>query len=93
MSGTLFYNARVFTPQMSLRPAAGAEQAKIARYDEGALYAEDGLIRSVGCEADVRAFLAAHSAEDTEEYNCGGACMIPDMTPAIPINAKFFSGR
>ena len=77
MSGTLFYNARVFTPQMSPRPAAGAEQAKIARYDEGALYAEDGLIWSVGCEADVRSFLTARGAEDIEEYNCGGACMIP----------------
>ena len=33
MNGTLFYNARIYTPLMGRKPAAGAEQGKIAKYD------------------------------------------------------------
>ena len=77
MNGTLFYNVRIYTPLMGRKPAAGAEQGKIAVYENGALYAEDGIIKAVGRKEDVRAFLAGLDAADVEEHDCGGACMIP----------------
>lgn len=77
MSGTLFYNARIFTPKTGTRPAAGEAQGTIASFDHGALFAEDGIIRAADDEAAVRACMAAGGAEAAEEHDCGGACMIP----------------
>ncbi|MBQ8089207.1 MAG: imidazolonepropionase [Pyramidobacter sp.] len=77
MSGTLYYNARIFTPKTGARPAAGEAQGTIACFDHGALFAEDGIIRAADDVAVVRACMAAEGAEAAEEHDCGGACMIP----------------
>ena len=77
MSGTLYYNARIFTPKTGTRPAAGEAQGTIASFDHGALFAENGIIRAADDEAVVRACMAAEGAEAAEEHDCGGACMIP----------------
>ena len=77
MSGTLYYNARIFTPKTGTRPAAGEAQGTITCFDHGALFVDDGIIRAADDEAVVRACMAVEDAEAAEELDCGGACMIP----------------
>ena len=59
MSGKLFYNAAITTPLAGDAPASGADQGRVASWEKGALFVEDGLIAAVGDETEVRAALAA----------------------------------
>lgn len=77
MSGKLFYNAAITTPLAGDAPASGADQGRVASWEKGALFVEDGLIAAVGDETEVRAALAAKDAEIEEERDCDGVAMIP----------------
>jgi imidazolonepropionase len=73
VSGTLFRNARIFTPVDPGRPLAGKEQGSVARFAPGALVCKDGRIEWVGQERDLPRALSGKA----EEVDCGGRCMIP----------------
>jgi imidazolonepropionase len=74
MTVKLFRNARIYTPVDGGRPAAGADQGKVAFYERGALLTEGGRIVAVGAEEGVTARL---NHRPDMEIDCGGACLIP----------------
>jgi len=75
MAKTLFYNAALYSPVDEGCPKAGAGQGELARFPEGALLVENGLILAVGSESRVRSRTA--EGESVEEVDCGGRCMVP----------------
>ena len=75
MTIKLFRNARIFTPQDGGRPAVGARQGRLARYERGAVLVKDGLIVQTGEEKEVLA--EASPLHVDQEIDCGGLCLIP----------------
>ncbi|GHV37734.1 imidazolonepropionase [Synergistales bacterium] len=77
MTTKLFRGARIYTPVMgnSTCARAGAEQGKIAFYQDGAILAENGRIKSVGSYEDVSKNLNAASID--MEIDLGGAAVVP----------------
>lgn len=75
MTLTLFHGARIHTPMDTGRPAAGADQGRVAIHDPGALVVKAGRIADIGPESDVRGRVD-HTAVD-REIDCGGRCLIP----------------
>lgn len=74
MTVKLFRNARIYTPVDGGRPAAGADQGKVAFYERGALLTEGGRIVAVGPEEGVAVGL---NRRPDMEIDCGGCCVIP----------------
>lgn len=77
MTTTFFHNARIHTPQDQGTPLAGAAQAVLRRFPDGALLSRDGLIAAVGQEDQVLA--ALEPGEAHQDYDCRGLCLIPGL--------------
>lgn len=75
MTVTLFRNAGIHTPVAGDAPLAGADQGRVASYEQGALLCENGLIAAVGPEEEV--LRKADSMDVDMEVDCEGSCMIP----------------
>lgn len=75
MTMKLFRNAKIYTPIDRGTPNVGKDQGLLARYENGALLVQDGLISQIGCEEDVQAGLEAALLE--RAYDCRGRCVIP----------------
>ena len=75
MSQQLFRNTTIYSPVDNGQPRAGKAQGELVSFQEGALCVEDGLIVAVGDEEKVLA--AVKAADEVQEVDCGGRCMIP----------------
>ena len=75
MSQQLFRNTTIYSPLDNGQPRAGKAQGELVSFQEGALCVEDGLIVAVGDEEKVLA--AVKVADEVQEVDCGGRCMIP----------------
>jgi len=75
MTQQLFHHTTIYSPVDKGRPLAGSAQGELAHFKSGALLVEDGLIVAVGDKAKVWA--ATKGAEELEEIDCGGRCMVP----------------
>ncbi|MDR1049429.1 MAG: imidazolonepropionase [Synergistaceae bacterium] len=75
MTTKLFRNARVCTPRMRAKPAAGAEQGRIEMWEDGALLVENGRIAAVGARRDVEE--KARESHADMEIGLGGAAVVP----------------
>ena len=74
MSVKLFRNAHIYTPRTGNAPAAGAAQADVAEYPDGALLVENGQISVIGTQCDVEEKAKGKSAK---EFDLEGAAVIP----------------
>ena len=77
MTTTLFRNARIHTPVDQGSPLAGASQANLRRFPQGALLSRNGLVAAIGDEDQVRA--ALEPGEVHEIHDCQGLCLIPGL--------------
>jgi imidazolonepropionase len=75
MTTKLFRDARVYTPQMGTRPAAGAGQGQIALWEDGALLVENGRLAAVGTGRDVEE--KARGKPVDMEIGLEGAAVVP----------------
>jgi imidazolonepropionase len=75
MAGQLYRNAKIFSPLDKKIPRAGRAQGELAYFPKGALLVVDGLIVEAGNENEV--LKIARGADELQEVDCGGRCMIP----------------
>lgn len=77
MTLKLFKRARVFTPIGGPAPAAGADQGKLAVWEDACLLVEGGRFAVVGTGADVRRALAGRPVD--QEIDLEGAAVVPGL--------------
>ena len=72
----LFRHARIHTPRMGGRPAAGKEQGKLDVLEDGAFLVENGRFLAVGTMPDLEEHLERRSPDLTrsEERRVGKEC-------------------
>ena len=75
MTVQLYRNARIYTPLDNGTPARGANQGRLAIYEQGAMAVKDGIIETVGNAPEVLHHMEG-IAVDTET-DCKGRCLIP----------------
>ena len=75
MALKLFRHARIHTPRMGGRPAAGEEQGKLDVFEDGAFLVENGRFLAVGTMPDLEERLERRSPD--QEFDLGGAAVVP----------------
>ena len=75
MALKLFRHARIYTPLMGRRPAAGEEQGKLTVYEDGCFLVENGRLLAVGAMRDVEERLEGRTAD--QEFDFEGAAVVP----------------
>ncbi len=75
MPPTIFRNARIYTPVDRGKPLTGKDQGMLAKYENGALLIEDGLIAGIGPDDDI--LRNVDPRIPLESHDCYGRCIIP----------------
>jgi len=75
MAAKLFRNCRIYTPIDNGAPAGGKAQGEIARFNQGAILVENGIISKIGEENTILAQLPAHTLH--QEIDCQYRCLVP----------------
>lgn len=75
----LFRNASIFTPLDIGTPLAGKRQNEVSNLKKGAIYCQDGIIKTIGDEDEILRILQSSNVEVDIIIDCEGLCLIPGL--------------